>query len=89
MHTVTLNWTPSPDAPADSYNIYRGPKGAETTLLNSTPVAAPPFVDESPLPGEDSYVIRSVQNGVESVNSNEVTVTVPLQPPTGVTATLN
>jgi hypothetical protein len=83
-----LNWTPSPDVPADSYNIYRGPKGAETTLLNATPVAAPPFIDENPPAGPVSYVVRSVQSGVESVNSNEITVTVPLQPPTDLVASV-
>lgn len=82
-HTVTLTWTASPDVPSDTYNVYRGASaGAETTLLNSTPIATTTYVDTDPPAGELFYVVKSVQGSLISVPSNEISVSVPLQPPT-------
>ena len=82
-HTVTLNWVASPDIPADTYDVYRGSAaGAETTLLNSTPISVTTYVDTNPPAGQSFYVVKSVQGSLISVPSNEISVQVPLQPPT-------
>lgn len=82
-HSVALTWTPSPDVPADSYNVYRGTAtGQETTLLNSAPISGSAYTDLAPLIGKSFYAVKSFQNGLESVFSNEVTVTLPPNPPT-------
>lgn len=81
-HSVTLNWTASVDA-VDGYNVYRGTAaGAETTLLNTGLVTATTFVDANPIETA-FYVARAVRAGVESVNSNEISVILPVAPPTG------
>lgn len=89
-HTVTLNWTASPDVPADSYDVYRGTAaGQETTLVNTTPITGTSFVD-TPGAGVWFYIVKSVNGGgLQSVPSNEISVTVPLQPPSGLTGAVN
>lgn len=73
-HSVSLSWVASPDT-VDGYNIYRGTvSGAEATKLDASPVVGTSFVDNSPLVGNSFYVARAIVNGLESVNSNEVTV---------------
>ena len=89
-HSVTLTWTASTD-PVASYNVYRGtnPPGNEgATPINTAPVTGTTYVDTNVTAGEKlDYVVTAVSaSGIESVHSNEVTVTVPLQPPTNLAA---
>lgn len=88
-HTVTLTWTASVDA-VEGYNVYRGTAtGAETTKLNTALVTGTSFTDSAPVGGQDFYVAKSVLGGVESLASNEVSVTVPPAPPTNLVAVLS
>lgn len=89
-HSVTLSWTASVD-PVAGYNVYRGtnPPGNEgATPINSALVTDVTYVDTNVTAGEKlDYVVTAVSaSGVESVHSNEVTATVPLAPPTNLTA---
>lgn len=100
--TVSLVWNASTTAGV-FYNVYRQTSpGACTaaiaggcTKLNASPVplatAAQPFTDAAPpASAKFYYVVRAVNaNGVESVDSNEVSVdlTTPAAPG-GVTCTL-
>lgn len=85
-HSVSLNWVASVDT-VDGYNIYRGiVSGAEATKLDASPVTGTSFVDNSPLVGNSFYVVRSIVNGLESVNSNEVTVSFRPSAPTNLVA---
>lgn len=90
-HSVTLNWVASTDA-VDGYNVYRGtnPPGNEAaTPINPALVVGTSFVDSTVVAGEKAdYVVTAVKGGVESVHSNEVTVTIPPAPPTSLTAVM-
>jgi fibronectin type 3 domain-containing protein len=80
-HEVDLSW----DAPASSpdpvagYNIYRWTGGGSLVLINSSPDTTVVYVDSTVVSGTTyNYEVKSVDaSGVESVASNEVTVTVP------------
>ena len=80
-HEVDLSW----DAPASSpdpvagYNIYRATGSGSLVLINSSPDSAVVYVDSTVVSGTTySYVVKSVDSsGVESVASNEITVTIP------------
>jgi Abnormal spindle-like microcephaly-assoc'd, ASPM-SPD-2-Hydin len=80
-HEVDLSW----DAPASSpdpvagYNIYRATGTGSLVLINSSPDSAVVYVDSTVVSGATySYVVKSVDSGgVESVASNEITVTIP------------
>lgn len=81
-HNVNLSWTASVDA-VSGYNVYKGSTaGGETTLLTATPITATTYDDTTATPGVEFYVVRSVLNGVESINSNELSVSVRPAPPT-------
>ncbi len=87
QHQAVLNWIASTDNPA-SYNVYRGtnPPGNEgATPINTTPIIGTTYTDLAVTGGEKvDYVVTAVSSaGVESVHSNEVSATVPLFPPTG------
>lgn len=89
-HQVQLSWTASTDA-VSGYNIYRGtnPPGNEgATPINPSLVTGTSFIDTAVTAGEKlDYVVTAVSaQGVESVHSNEVIVTVPIQPPTNLVA---
>lgn len=90
-HLVTLTWTPSTDTVA-GYNVYRGtnPPGNEGSVaINTTGlVTGSTFADSNVVAGQKyDYVVSAVSaSGLESVHSNEVTVSVPLQPPTNLVA---
>jgi Abnormal spindle-like microcephaly-assoc'd, ASPM-SPD-2-Hydin/Immunoglobulin I-set domain len=78
-HLVTLNWTASTST-VSGYNVYRSTtSGGPYTKLNSTPVAATTYVDSTVQAGQMYfYVVTSVDSGgVESVDSSEVSTTVP------------
>lgn len=81
-HNVNLQWAASADA-VTGYNVYRGSvAGQDTTLLTPTPIAATTFDDTTATPGKWFYTVTSVLNGVESVVSNEVSVSLRPAPPT-------
>jgi hypothetical protein len=80
-HEVDLSWnapTSSPD-PVAGYNIYRSTGGGSLVLMNSSPDLLTVYVDNTVLSGATySYVVKSVDSsGVESVPSNQITVTIP------------
>lgn len=85
-HTVVLTWTASTDA-VDGYNLYKGSAaGQETTKVNTAVVVGTTFTDEAATVGESFYVAKSVANGVESVASNEVSVSIRPSAPTNLVA---
>ncbi len=80
-HEVDLSW----DAPASSpdpvagYNIYRATGSGSFVRINSSPGSAIVYVDSTVTSGATySYMVKSVDSsGVESVASNQITVTIP------------
>jgi len=89
-HQALLTWTASTDVVA-GYNVYRGtnPPGNEgATPINATLVTGLTYTDLAVTAGEKlDYVVTAVSAaGVESVHSNEVSATIPIFPPTGLTA---
>lgn len=81
-HSVSLTWTASSDA-VDGYNVYEGSTtGSETRKVNTAVVTGTSFIDASPSLGNNFYIARSIKNGVESVNSNEVNAVILPAPPT-------
>jgi fibronectin type 3 domain-containing protein len=80
-HEVNLSW----DAPASSpdpvagYNIYRATGTGSFVLINLSPVSATAYVDSTVVSGTTySYEVMSVDSsGVQSVASNQITVTIP------------
>jgi titin len=97
-HSVTLTWTASADSSSViGYNVYRGTAagGESSTALNSTPLAVGcsgstcTYSDTAVSAGVTYYYTLKAINtttGVLSVASNEASATVPIAPPTGVTA---
>jgi hypothetical protein len=91
QHTATITWTNSVDTPQT--NIYRAagqcPTTAPTgfTKLNSTPVTTGSFADAAPLIGLSCYYVTATSNGLESVPSPLVQVSLPPAPPTAPQAT--
>jgi titin len=84
-HSVNLSWVASTD-PVTGYNVYKGTAaGAETTLLTATPITALTFDDTTEVAGTYFYVVTSILNGVESLHSNEVSVSLRPAPPTALT----
>jgi fibronectin type 3 domain-containing protein len=80
-HEVDLSWdapVSSPD-PAVGYNIYRATGTGSFALINSSPESAVVYVDSTVTSGATySYVVKSVDSGgVESIPSNQITVTIP------------
>jgi hypothetical protein len=78
-HSVTLSWTPSTSTVA-GYNVYRSAvSGGPYSKLDSSVVATDGFVDSNVQAGQTYYfVVRAVTGaGVESVDSTQVSVTVP------------
>ncbi len=80
-HGVALSW----DAPASSadpvagFNIYRATGGGSFVLINSSPDSTVAYKDTAVTSGVAySYQVTSVDfSGVQSVPSNQVTVTIP------------
>jgi fibronectin type 3 domain-containing protein len=80
-HEVDLSWsapTSSPD-PVAGYNVYRTTGGGANQLINTSIETLTTYADSTVVSGSTyNYTVTSVDsNGVESVPSNEVTVTVP------------
>ena len=77
QHSVNLSWKASTTAGV-AYNVYRiDPSGA--VKLNSAPLTQTSYVDRTVQPGQTyNYVIRAASaQGVESIPSNQVRVTIP------------
>ena len=80
-HAVDLSW----DAPASSsdpvagYNIYRSVASGSFGLINLLLDPATVYVDNAVVSGTSyNYVVKSVDSsGVESIASNQITVTIP------------
>ena len=81
IHEVDLSWdapTSSPD-PIAGYNIYRLTDVGVAQLINSSIETQTAYVDSAVANGATySYVVKSVgKDGVESLASNQITVTIP------------
>jgi hypothetical protein len=81
IHEVDLSWdapTSSPD-PIAGYNIYRSTDVGVVQLINSSIETLAAYVDSAVVSGTTySYIVKSVgKDGVESVASNQITVTIP------------
>jgi fibronectin type 3 domain-containing protein len=93
VHQASLSWQASPD-PVAGYNIYRGtnPPGNEGAIpINAALIPGLSYIDLAVTAGQKiDYVVTAVSaSGIESVHSNEVTVTVPLFPPSGLVAVVS
>ena len=80
-HEVDLSWAApgsSPD-PVAGYNIYRSTGGGSDQLINASILTQTSYIDSTVVSGTTySYTVKSVDsNGVESVASNPITVTIP------------
>jgi hypothetical protein len=92
-HTVSLSWTASVDA-VSGYNVYmavNAPGTEKAPALNgSTLITGTTFVAPVPGPGIYEFVVTSVENGAESIHSNEASATVlPFPPSSLVISTVN
>ena len=79
QHTVGLNWTPSSSIVA-GYFVYRGSvSGGPYSKLNALVDALASYTDGTVAGGQTYfYVVTSVDStGIESLYSNEVSVTIP------------
>ena len=72
-------WVASTSGDVTGYNVYRSTQtGGPYSPIGSTSAAVTTFADPNAPSGNTFfYVVRAVAGGVESVNSNEVSVTVP------------
>jgi hypothetical protein len=79
-HSVALSWTASTSTVA-GYNVYRSTtSGGPYTLITSSAVTGTTFTDNTVQSGVTYfYVVTAVDaGGNESVNSNEVSATIPI-----------
>jgi hypothetical protein len=80
-HEVDLSWNAPSNSldPVAGYNIYRSTGSGSLVLMNSSPDSAVVYLDSTVVSGATySYVVKSVDSsGVESVASNQITVTIP------------
>jgi fibronectin type 3 domain-containing protein len=81
LHDVVLNWDPpaSISDPVAGYNIYRATGAGAFVLLNPVPDPQVSYTDFSVVSGATyTYAVKSVDySNIESVSSNQVTVTIP------------
>jgi hypothetical protein len=80
VHTVTVTWNASTTSGLAGYNVYRGTvSGGPYSRITATPTTALQFTDSGVTAGQTYfYVVTALGgNGVESVTSNEMKVTVP------------
>jgi hypothetical protein len=78
-HSVALSWTPSTST-VSGYNVYRSAvSGGPYSKLDSSVLATDVLTDSTVQAGQSySYVVRSVTaGGVESVDSTQVSITIP------------
>jgi len=74
---IDLIWTPDSDADLAGYNLFRHEAGTSEQKLNSEPVKAPAFRDNSVLPGHTYFYTASAVDvrGNESARSVEASET--------------
>jgi fibronectin type 3 domain-containing protein len=78
-HSAALSWTASTSAVSD-YNVYRGTvNGGPYTLINLSPITGLAYTDTTVQSGVTYYYVTTAvdSNGVQSVNSNQVTAIIP------------
>lgn len=89
-HSVSLSWTASVDT-VQGYNVYmavNAPGTEQAPALNgSTLITGTTFVAQVPGPGAYEFVVTSVENGAESIHSNEASAIVLPFPPTNLVVT--
>lgn len=97
--SVVLSWAQS-TTPGVLYNVYRETAAGACTSttsgtgpaclkLNTTPLAVLTYTDAPAMGSQYFYVVRSTINGVESANSNEVSVNLATpNPPTSLKCTI-
>jgi hypothetical protein len=79
-HEVDLSWNAPTAAPdVAGYNIYRAAGTGSLALMNSSLDSSLTYVDKTVVSGTSyNYVVKSVDStGMESVPSNQITVTIP------------
>jgi hypothetical protein len=75
--TVSLTWTPSADAYATGYGIYRSAtSGSGYVLVSSVTPGSATTATDSPGAGTWFYVVRTTFQSWTSVNSNQASATV-------------
>ncbi len=81
QHEVNLTWGPPSNSPVpvNSYNVYRSTGTSSYLLVDSQASTNTTYVDSSVQASTTyAYYVKSVDSaGVESVPSNQVTVTIP------------
>lgn len=80
QHSVALSWTASTSSGVVGYRVYRATQsGGPYTLITNTAVVGTTFTDTTVAAGQTYfYVVTAVDGGGnESINSNEVSATVP------------
>jgi hypothetical protein len=83
--TVTLSWTPTVDAGATGYRVYRSTTAGSGHVLvgaDVTPRSASSTTDSPPAAGTYHYVLRSFLGSWLSIASNEASATVVVVPVT-------
>jgi hypothetical protein len=80
-HQVNISWSApssSPD-PVVGYNVYRSTGSGASQLLNPSVQTPTSYVDSTVVSGSTyNYIVKSVDSaGVESMPSNQITVTIP------------
>lgn len=79
-HSVSVTWSASATSGLQGYNVYRGTiSGGPYSRVSAIPTTALQFTDGGVAASQTYfYVVTAVGgNGVESVTSNEIKVTVP------------
>jgi hypothetical protein len=56
------------------YNVYHKVQGGTYAKLNATPIAVTTYLHVAPPQGWNYYVVRTINNGIESPNSNEASI---------------
>jgi len=79
QHSVALTWDASTSI-VSGYNVYRGTvSGGLNTKINASLVAVPNYIDLTVQSGTTYFYVATAvdSSGNESINSNEVSATVP------------
>ena len=91
-HSVTLNWTASPDG--GTVTVYRAPAACSTNptnfaVIKSGVVAAGPYQDAGIAVGAYCYRVTAVVGGAESAPSSNANAPVLPQSPSNLVVTVN